>query len=362
MDALTVYLGPEPRLVPLSLTNGCTAQVKELTFHTGASALFDSSPREEDQTLRINTDPTFRELCLNVSTNSRKPEAGELSPFVGDREVPKTPLHVRFSPSHPPSPPGHGIELESLLTKVVELSLDAETRPNYTFWERITKFIHKPKSFRQHGYINNMCPCPPSPPPEAPSPPASPPSHATADPIISVPNLQRPLTPTEQLLGKQCRSNSDGDGPPQTSGKQDRELLRPPHTLPSTTTLVDALSIAYGIAYPSPTHEHNPSLLNRLIDKALSISLIKSSRALTPTTLMEAAWTINPTATPLTPLVEVLPLHYDALFSGLSDIHQDSAALEVKGIGRPLVLVVGDTHGGIASMFCAAGADVATSY
>jgi len=76
---------------------------------------------------------------------------------------------------------------------------------------------------------------------------------------------------------------------------------------------------------------------------------------------MEAAWTINPTATPLTPLVEVLPLHYDALFSGLSDIHQDSAALEVKGIGRPLVLVVGDTHGVIASMFSAAGADVATS-
>jgi len=45
MDALTVYLGPEPRLAPLSLTNGCTAQVKELTPHTGASALFDSSPR-----------------------------------------------------------------------------------------------------------------------------------------------------------------------------------------------------------------------------------------------------------------------------------------------------------------------------
>jgi len=206
-----------------------------------------------------------------------------------------------------------------------------------------------------------MCPCPPSPPPEAPSPPASPPSHATADPIISVPKLQRPLTPTEQLLGKQCRSNSDGDGPPQTSDKQDRELLIPPHTLSSTTTLVDALSIAYGIAYPSPTHEHNPSLLNQLIDKALSISLIKSSHALTPTALMEAAWTINPTATPLTPLVEVLPLLYDALFSGLSDIHQDSAALEVKGIGRPLVLVVGDTHGVIASMFRAAGADVATS-
>ena len=76
---------------------------------------------------------------------------------------------------------------------------------------------------------------------------------------------------------------------------------------------------------------------------------------------MEAAWTLNPTATPLTPLEEVLPLHYDALFSGLSDIHQDSAALEEKGIGRPLVLVVGDTHGVIASMFRAAGADVATS-
>jgi len=42
MDALTVYLGPEPRLVQLNLTNGCTAaQVKELTPHTGASALFD---------------------------------------------------------------------------------------------------------------------------------------------------------------------------------------------------------------------------------------------------------------------------------------------------------------------------------
>jgi len=76
---------------------------------------------------------------------------------------------------------------------------------------------------------------------------------------------------------------------------------------------------------------------------------------------MEAAWTLNPTATPLTPLVEVLPLHYDASFSGLSDIHQDSAALEAKGIGRPLVLVVGNTHGVIASMFCAAGADVTTS-
>ena len=119
--------------------------------------------------------------------------------------------------------------------------------------------------------------------------------------------------------------------------------------------------ITYGIAYPSPTHEHNPSLINRLIDKAFSISRIKSSHALTPTALMEAAWTLNPTATPLTPLVEVLPLHYDALFSGLSDIHQDSAALEAKGIGRPLVLVVEDTHGVIASMFRAAGADVATS-
>ena len=76
---------------------------------------------------------------------------------------------------------------------------------------------------------------------------------------------------------------------------------------------------------------------------------------------MEAAWTLNPTATPLTPLVEVLPLHYDALFSGLSDIHRDSAALEARCIGRPLVLLVGDTHGIIASMFHAAGADVATS-
>jgi len=206
-----------------------------------------------------------------------------------------------------------------------------------------------------------MPPCPPSPPPEAPSPPASPPSHAAADPIIPVPKLQRPLTPTEQLLGKQCRSNSDGDGPPETPGKQDKELLRPPHTLTSTTTLEDALSIAYGIAYPSPTHEHNPSLINRLIDTALSRSLIKSSHALTPASLMEAAWTLNPTATPLTPLVEVLPLHYDALFSSLSDIHQDSAALKAKGIGRPLVLVVRDTHGVIASMFRAAGGDVATS-
>jgi len=148
--------------------------------------------------------------------------------------------------------------------------------------------------------------------------------------------------------------------PPQTPVKQDKELLKAPHTLPSTTTLVDALSIAYGIAYPSPTHEHNPSLLNRLIDKALSISLMKSSHALTPTSLMEAAWTINPTAAPLTPLVEML-LHYDALFSGLSDINQDSTALEAEGIGRPLVLVVGDTHSVIASMFRAAGADVATS-
>jgi len=75
---------------------------------------------------------------------------------------------------------------------------------------------------------------------------------------------------------------------------------------------------------------------------------------------MEAAWTINPTATPLTPLVEVLPLHYDALFSGLSDINQDSAAPEAKGIGRPLVLIVRDTHGVIASRFRAARADVAT--
>jgi len=206
-----------------------------------------------------------------------------------------------------------------------------------------------------------MPPCPPSPPPEAPSPPASPPSYPAADPIISVPKLQRTLTPTEQLLGKQCRSNSDGDGPPQTPGKQDKELLGTPHTLPSTTTLVDALSIAYGIAHPSPTHEHNPSLLNRLIDKALSISLIESSHALTPTSLMEAAWMINPIATPLTPLVKVLPLHYDSLFSGVSDIHQDSAALEAKGIDRSLVLVVGDAHGVIASMFHAAGADVATS-
>jgi len=59
--------------------------------------------------------------------------------------------------------------------------------------------------------------------------------------------------------------------------------------------------------------------------------------------------------------VEVLPLQYDALFSGLSDINQDSAALEAMGIGRPLVLIVGDTHGVIASMFRAAGADIATS-
>jgi len=34
MDARTVYLDPEPRLVPLNLTNGCTAQVKELTPHS----------------------------------------------------------------------------------------------------------------------------------------------------------------------------------------------------------------------------------------------------------------------------------------------------------------------------------------
>ena len=204
-------------------------------------------------------------------------------------------------PSPPPSPPGHGIKLDSLLTKVVELSLDAEgTKPKYTLWERITNFIHQPKPFRQHGYINDMPPCPSSPPPEAPSPPASPPSHDAADPIISVPKLQRTLIPTEQLLGKQCRSNSDGDGPPQSPGKQDKEL-RTPRTLPSTTTLEDALSIAYGIAYPSPTHAHNPSLINRLIDKALGISLIESSHALTPTSLMEVAWTINPTDTPLTP-------------------------------------------------------------
>jgi len=225
----------------------------------------------------------------------------------------------------------------------------------------MTNFIHQPKVLRQHGCINDMPPCPPSPPPEAPSPPASPLPHSAADLTTSVPTLQRPLTPAEQLLGKRCRSNGDGNGPPQTSGEQVKEPLPVTHTLPSTTTLVDALSIAYGIAYPSPTHEHGPSLLNRLIDVALSIPLIKSSHALTPTSLMEAAWKINSTATPLTPLVEVLPLQYNALFSGLSDIHQDSAALEAVGIGRPLVLIVGDTHGGIASMFHAAGADVATS-
>jgi len=79
MDALTVYLGPEPRLVPLRLTNGCTAQVKELTPHTGASASSDSSPREEDPTPRINSNLTFREFCLNVSTNSRESASYPLS-------------------------------------------------------------------------------------------------------------------------------------------------------------------------------------------------------------------------------------------------------------------------------------------
>ena len=83
MGALTVYLGPEPRLVPLNLTNGCTAQVKELTPHTGASASSDSSPREEDQTHQINTDLIFREFCLNVSTNSRKPASYPLSLAIG---------------------------------------------------------------------------------------------------------------------------------------------------------------------------------------------------------------------------------------------------------------------------------------
>jgi len=224
----------------------------------------------------------------------------------------------------------------------------------------MTNFIQQPKAFK-HGYKNEMPPCSPSPPPEAPSPPASPPPHSAVGLTASVPKLQRPLTPAEQLLGKRCRSNSDGDGPPQTSGEQDKEPLPVPHTLPSTTTLVDPLSIAYGIAYPSPTHEHNPSLLNRLIDVALSISLIKGAHVLTPTSLMEAAWKINPTAKPLTPLVEVLPLQYDALFSGLSDIHKDSAALEALGISRPLVLIIGETHSVIASMFHAAGADVATS-
>jgi len=224
----------------------------------------------------------------------------------------------------------------------------------------MTNFIHQPKAFK-HGYKNDMPPCPPSPPLEAPSPPASPAPHSAAGLTTSAPTLQRPLTPAEQLLGKRCRSNSDEDGPPQTSGEQDKEPLPVPHTLPSTTTLVDALSIAYGIAYPLPTHEHNPSLLNRLIDVALSVSLIKSAHALTPTSLMEAAWKINPTATPLTLLVEVLPLQYNTLFSGLSDIHNDSAAFEAIGKGRPLVLIIGDTHGVIASMFHAAGADVATS-
>jgi len=38
--------------------------------------------------------------------------------------------------------------------------------------------------------------------------------YPAADPVISVPKLQRPLTPAEQFLGKQCRSNSDGDAPP----------------------------------------------------------------------------------------------------------------------------------------------------
>jgi len=85
-----------------------------------------------------------------------------------------------------------------------------------------SNFIHRPRTLRQHGYIIDMPSCPPSPPPEAPSPPASPPSHAAADPIFSVPKLQRTLTPTEQLLGKQCRSNSSGDGPPQSPGKQDK--------------------------------------------------------------------------------------------------------------------------------------------
>ena len=83
MDALTVYLDPEPRLVPLNLTSGCTAQVKELTPHTGASALFDFSPKEEGQTRRINTDPISRGFCLSVSINIRKPASYPLLLAIG---------------------------------------------------------------------------------------------------------------------------------------------------------------------------------------------------------------------------------------------------------------------------------------
>ena len=83
MDALTVYLGLEPRLVPLNLTNGCTAQVKELTPHNGASALFGSSPKGEDQTRRINTDPISRGFSLSVSINIRKPASSLLSLAIG---------------------------------------------------------------------------------------------------------------------------------------------------------------------------------------------------------------------------------------------------------------------------------------
>jgi len=43
------------------------------------------------------------------------------------------------------------------------------------------------------------------------------------------------------------------------------------------------------------------------------------------------------------------------------DISEDCAALEAEGKGRPPVLIIRDIHGVVASMFRAAGVDVATS-
>jgi len=76
---------------------------------------------------------------------------------------------------------------------------------------------------------------------------------------------------------------------------------------------------------------------------------------------MESAWALRPTTVPLPLVVEVLPLQYDSMFAGLTDIHKDCDALEAEGIGRPLSLVIGDIYGVVASMFRAAGADVATT-
>ena len=299
--------------------------------------------------------------------------------------------HLHFSP--PPSPPGPGAEVEQLLIKVDDLQL--REKPTYSgdaSCDKVTRFFRGPTTQSDTAKWDDesdMPPCPPSPPPEAFSPPPSPPVEYSSDEeidqdlppllrprtfpeyvlyqirgialIICASKLHRPFTPAEQLLGERCRSNSDGDGPSTTSPVTFTKKHRGPDGSYTAGALGTALTIAYGIAYPNAAREHDPSLLIKLIDSAHILSLSHGSSILTPSGIMESAWGLRPTTVPLPLVIEVLPLQYDSMFAGLTDIHKDCDALEAEGIGRPLILVIGDIYGVVASMFRAAGADVATT-